>query len=429
MIAAKALLITGGPLFCALLGAGVMLTALMFGLYGSASSENISMSVRSIAAFAIVLLPLVFIGDSIHASCTVAAHAVVALAAGLAACAAGRLLCGLAVELGAKHVAERVLLVGTCGATEAFVRAGQVGGERVNVIGQVVVGDGAPAVPLLGRIASVADLKPDLIGSIGQPHWRIDRVVVVKSNAEDSRFDAAAMAMRALSFPVHVLYAVAAGGLAHDGRAEICYTMRGTEPPCVGGMIKRALDVIVATVALVVLAPLLLLVAVLVRLESPGPALFRQRRLGRNSQPFTLIKFRSMHVDATSTDGSVQATRGDARVTRIGAILRKTSIDELPQLINVLSGSMSLVGPRPHPVVLDQLYQPIIEDYLVRLRVPPGMTGWAQVNGLRGETQSIEQMRRRVELDLEYIQLRSVGFDLWIMVRTLLSVTSGRNAY
>jgi lipopolysaccharide/colanic/teichoic acid biosynthesis glycosyltransferase len=169
------------------------------------------------------------------------------------------------------------------------------------------------------------------------------------------------------------------------------------------------------------------LVAVLVKLDSPGPVLFVQTRAGFNTRPFRIFKFRTLH---TLEDGSIvrQVSRNDSRLTRIGRILRRTSIDELPQLFNVLRGEMSLVGPRPHAAAHNFEYQQVIANYAYRHHVRPGLTGWAQVNGLRGET-TVEIMQRRVDLDLWYIDNWSLWLDLKIMVRTVATVMLQPTAY
>ena len=192
---------------------------------------------------------------------------------------------------------------------------------------------------------------------------------------------------------------------------------------------KRALDLAASGGLLLLLSPILLTIAVLIRLDSPGPVLFRQTRGGWQNVPFTVFKFRTMWAGAPTEDGRVQATRNDPRVTRTGAFLRRSSLDELPQLLNVLNGTMSLVGPRPHPVDLDRRYTAVIDEYTGRHRVQPGMTGLAQVRGLRGETNSIHAMRSRVATDLEYIRTRSFRGDLSLLLRTCISVLRGDNAY
>jgi Undecaprenyl-phosphate glucose phosphotransferase len=189
---------------------------------------------------------------------------------------------------------------------------------------------------------------------------------------------------------------------------------------------KRLFDIVVAGTALVLLSPFLVLVAVLIRLDSPGPALFFQHRLGFNSRVFRIIKFRTMTT--MEDDMASQATANDARVTRLGRLLRKWNIDELPQLLNVLGGSMSIVGPRPHPLKLDDEYQRKIALYARRHNVKPGITGWAQVNGLRGITDHSEKMEARVAHDIFYIENWSLWFDLYIMVMTLASPRAYRNA-
>ena len=188
-------------------------------------------------------------------------------------------------------------------------------------------------------------------------------------------------------------------------------------------------DAFVAAAVLVVLAPLLALVALLVRLDSSGPAVFRQTRTGLNGRTFLIYKFRTMHVQE---DGAVvrQARRGDARMTRLGAILRKTSLDELPQLLNVLRGDMALVGPRPHALAHDSHYGSQIAAYRQRFAVRPGITGWAQINGSRGPTPELADMQRRIELDLWYVQNRSFALDLRILTATALHILPSRsNAY
>jgi Undecaprenyl-phosphate glucose phosphotransferase len=189
---------------------------------------------------------------------------------------------------------------------------------------------------------------------------------------------------------------------------------------------KRMFDLIFAAAALVLATPLLLLVAALIRLDSPGPIFFVQRRYGFNQQPFRIIKFRTM---CTLDDGSRQAKRDDPRLTRIGRWLRRWNIDEIPQLFNVLTGDMSLVGPRPHPLPLDHEYQRRILLYARRHNVKPGITGWAQINGYRGETDTDEKMRNRVEYDHFYIDNWSLWLDLKIIGRTVLSRTAYRNAF
>ena len=196
-------------------------------------------------------------------------------------------------------------------------------------------------------------------------------------------------------------------------------------------ILKRLLDLIVTVPAIVLLSPLLLAVAIAVKLDSPGPVLFRQRRMGRANQLFDVWKFRSMHVEACDAVGATSTSRGDRRITRVGRVIRATSIDELPQLFNVLNGDMSLVGPRPHALgsmAGDQLFWHVDERYWLRHAIKPGLTGLAQVRGQRGATDHRDDLARRLESDLAYVANWSVLRDVVILVRTL-QVLVHRNAY
>jgi putative colanic acid biosynthesis UDP-glucose lipid carrier transferase len=191
---------------------------------------------------------------------------------------------------------------------------------------------------------------------------------------------------------------------------------------------KRATDVLISAAALLLAAPLMIAIAVLVHLSSQGPIIFRQRRYGLNGEEIMVYKFRTMKV---TDDGPtiVQATKSDPRTTRIGRFLRRYSLDELPQLMNVLAGQMSLVGPRPHAVAHNEAYRKLIKGYMVRHKVKPGITGLAQVNGLRGETRNLEQMEERVRYDLEYLRNWSFELDIAILWKTVLCVFHDAKAY
>jgi putative colanic acid biosynthesis UDP-glucose lipid carrier transferase len=189
----------------------------------------------------------------------------------------------------------------------------------------------------------------------------------------------------------------------------------------VNGLVKRASDIVLASLILILISPLMLAIAAGVKLSSPGPVLFRQRRYGLDGREIIVYKFRSMTV---TEDGPVirQATRNDARVTPFGAFIRRTSLDELPQFINVLQGRMSIVGPRPHAVAHNEMYRKLVKSYMIRHKVKPGITGWAQVNGLRGETDTVEKMKARIEYDLDYLRHWSLKFDLSIIWKTIFVV-------
>jgi putative colanic acid biosynthesis UDP-glucose lipid carrier transferase len=190
---------------------------------------------------------------------------------------------------------------------------------------------------------------------------------------------------------------------------------------------KRMLDLAVAGIAILIFLPLFALITLAIALDSKGPVLFRQRRAGEGGKLFGIYKFRSMHVLEDGTN-VVQALKGDARITRVGRFLRASSLDELPQLFNVLSGEMSLVGPRPHAIAHDEFYSARIANYRVRHLVKPGMTGWAQVHGARGATSELSDMQRRIDLDAWYVAHESIWIDLVILARTPLEVLRHRNA-
>ena len=196
----------------------------------------------------------------------------------------------------------------------------------------------------------------------------------------------------------------------------------------VDGLVKRLSDMILASAILVLIAPLMAAIAVAIKLTSPGPAIFRQRRYGLDGREIVVYKFRTMTV---MEDGELvrQAARDDRRITPLGAFLRRTSLDELPQFINVLQGRMSVVGPRPHAVAHNEMYRKLIKSYMVRHKVRPGITGWAQVNGLRGETESLDKMQARIEYDLDYLRHWSLKLDLAIIWRTIFVVWKRQNAY
>lgn len=192
--------------------------------------------------------------------------------------------------------------------------------------------------------------------------------------------------------------------------------------------IKRASDIVLATLIQIMLLPVMLAIAIAIKATSPGPIIFKQRRYGLDGEEIIVYKFRSMTV---SEDGAkvTQATKGDARVTKVGAFLRRSSLDELPQFFNVLQGRMSIVGPRPHAVAHNELYRKQIKGYMLRHKVRPGITGWAQVNGFRGETDTLDKMEARISYDLDYLRRWSLTLDLWIIVRTIKVALKHDNAY
>jgi putative colanic acid biosynthesis UDP-glucose lipid carrier transferase len=194
------------------------------------------------------------------------------------------------------------------------------------------------------------------------------------------------------------------------------------------GFLKRFSDVLLSVLILLLIAPLLMLIAGLVKLDSPGPAFFKQRRYGLDGEEIVVYKFRSMRV-AEDGERIVQARKNDTRVTRLGAILRRTSLDELPQFLNVLQGRMSVVGPRPHAVAHNELYRTLIKGYMVRHKVRPGITGWAQVNGQRGETDTLDKMQARIDFDLDYLRNWSLQLDLYIVFKTIRLVFKDSTAY
>jgi polysaccharide biosynthesis protein PslA len=225
----------------------------------------------------------------------------------------------------------------------------------------------------------------------------------------------------------------------------VAYRFPGNEPRLLAGVpvfhivrvpltgwrrvVKLLEDKLSAALLLVLMAPIMLAIAVAIRLDTPGPVLFRQQRYGFNNAPIRVLKFRSMHHNPEAHLGFLQARRDDARVTRVGRLLRRTSLDELPQIFNVLEGTMSLVGPRPHPVELHDQFAALVDGYNGRHRVKPGITGWAQVNGWRGETDTIAKMRSRIEHDIFYIENWSLFLDLRILAITALRGCLDRNAY
>lgn len=194
------------------------------------------------------------------------------------------------------------------------------------------------------------------------------------------------------------------------------------------GLLKRSSDILLSSLILVLLAPLLLGIGIAVKLGSAGPAIFKQRRYGQDGQEILVYKFRSMTV---AEDGPQvkQAQRGDSRITPLGRILRKTSLDELPQFVNVLQGRMSIVGPRPHAVAHNELYRKLIKGYMIRHKVKPGITGWAQVNGFRGETDTLEKMQGRIDHDLDYLRNWSLKLDMLIVFKTIRLMFKDSQAY
>lgn len=260
----------------------------------------------------------------------------------------------------------------------------------------------------------------------------IDEIVLEASPERWSDLRAFVADLRVLPFPI-MFVPVGAGSdlLRHPTRrlgSAVCVELQRDLLTAVEFASKRMIDLIGAGFALAILAPLLALAAVAIKLDSPGPIFFRQQRCGFNGRIFLIRKFRTMHV---LEDGPVilQANRADRRVTRVGKWLRRTSFDELPQLLNVLDGSMSLVGPRPHALAHDGEFDKLVRNYALRRRVRPGLTGWAQVHGCRGPTPTAVTIETRVQYDLWYIDNWSLRLDLAILLRTPIEVLRGRNAY
>jgi Undecaprenyl-phosphate glucose phosphotransferase len=238
--------------------------------------------------------------------------------------------------------------------------------------------------------------------------------------------------------PVDIRLAASASRLrlarrAYDYVGNVALVALADKPISDWGMVaKSVFDRIVAAFAIVALSPVMALTALAIRLDSKGPVIFRQKRYGFNNELIEVFKFRSMYTEMTDLAAARLVTRHDPRVTRVGRFIRKTSLDELPQLFNVLIGTLSLVGPRPHAVsakAAGKLYDEAVDSYFARHKVKPGITGWAQINGWRGETDTEEKLVKRIEHDLEYIENWSLLLDLWILARTPVSLLKTENAY
>jgi Undecaprenyl-phosphate glucose phosphotransferase len=316
---------------------------------------------------------------------------------------------------------RRAVVVGGGGAAAevlaAIRRRPDVGVQVLGVVGDKPDEGGAAWLGRIEELRAILDREPVDLILIALPHGDSGRLGAVLSEIGD---DPVAIHL------VPDVYGLASmrGGIEDFEGVPIIHLR---ESPLFGwnGVLKRGLDVLVGSLALVVLAPVGLIVAAAVKLSSPGPVLLRQERMGLDGRAFDMLKFRTMRVDAEAQTGPVWAVPDDDRRTRVGAVLRRFSLDELPQLVNVLRGDMSLVGPRPERPVFVETFRHRIPGYMLRHKVKAGMTGWAQINGWRGNT----SLEKRIEYDLYYIERWSIGFDLAILVKTIWRGFFSKQAY
>jgi Undecaprenyl-phosphate glucose phosphotransferase len=280
------------------------------------------------------------------------------------------------------------------------------------------------------KLGSISDLSP-FVREKG-----LDLIIVAIPLSAETRL--LQILKRLWELPVDIRISGAAGKLK---LARASYSYLGDLPLLTAferplspwdALLKSVVDRAIAVAALIGLSPVMLAVALAVKLESKGPVIFKQKRFGFNNQLVEVFKFRSMYTDMSDAAAAKLVTKDDPRVTRVGRIIRKTSLDELPQLFNVLLGNLSLVGPRPHATqakAAGTLYDDVVDGYFARHKVKPGITGWAQINGWRGETDTREKIEQRVKHDLEYIDQWSLGFDLYILAKTPLALLKSENAY
>lgn len=335
--------------------------------------------------------------------------------------------------------------------TKAFAR-GNFAERRVVLIGEPEEIDTSDGLHRLRRcgyqpIESFPVLETDFDADNGMSprlHALLDQVIRTAQSGRveeillairwDQRrmVDSIVTALRIVPIPVRLAPDSTIAGLLHKPRTEIGSTWvvdlhRGplTWSECA---IKRTFDIMFSALALVILAPTMLIVAIVIKLDSRGPVFFSQLRNGFNTKEFWIFKFRTMTVMEQGAEVK-QAARNDKRITRVGRWLRRSSVDELPQFLNVLRGEMSLVGPRPHATIHNNEYEKLIWGYAFRHHVKPGITGWAQIHGLRGETATVDLMEKRVELDLWYINNWSLWLDIGILMKTFTAVMGQREAY
>jgi Undecaprenyl-phosphate glucose phosphotransferase len=323
------------------------------------------------------------------------------------------------------RLARNIAVLGTGPAALALAERLSAGTDEANVIG-VFVDEGAAAGT--GNVAGDGDLLASLASA-----GKVDEVILALPWSSATALNRAIAKFAACQVDVRIDPGISGIDYLPTEFSLIAgipiLTVQRRPLSGWGAPLKRAEDVVLSLLLLALVAPVLLVIALLVKIDSRGPVLFRQERYGFNNDRIVIFKFRSMHHDPNPDPVIPQARRNDPRVTRLGAILRRTSLDELPQLLNVLRGDMSLIGPRPHAAAHNEKYAPLINGYLARHRMKPGITGWAQVNGWRGETETTEQMKRRLEHDLFYIANWSLLLDLKVLLMTIPVVIRGTNAY
>ena len=327
------------------------------------------------------------------------------------------------------HLLERIVLVGANQQTEnvlsTLLAAKQPGLQLLGIF-EDRVDRGLPSLPL-----PVLGTTDDLIGFIRSN--RVDRVIVTLPWISSDRIGVLLQKLRTVPVrielvPNELIWRFPCVNFSRIGSVPLL-TLANGRIDKQRGIAKRSEDLVISLLLVLLASPLLILIALAIVLDSKGPVLFKQNRHGFNNKIFPVYKFRSMHVQETIPTVITQATRLDARVTRVGRFLRRSSLDELPQLFNVIVGDMSIVGPRPHAVQHNILYGAVISSYFARHNVKPGITGWAQVHGLRGETDTNEKMRLRVEHDLYYIENWTLLSDLKIIFKTAIVVWFDKSAY
>lgn len=316
--------------------------------------------------------------------------------------------------------------------TEIVWRCLQQAGQGLDVVG--VFGESSEKQEAHYCLGCAVGGSLDDLLTLAQTR-KIDAVILALPSAAERRIQNVVARLREIAVDVY-LHDERTGASARPSRSALSglpIALIERRPLSQGAVLLKAVeDRVLAAGILLAISPLLLVIAALIKVDSPGPVIFRQKRYGLNNKLIEIFKFRTLHVGQSDTNAEQLVTRNDSRVTRIGGFLRRTSLDELPQFLNVLRGDMSIVGPRPHALSAKAgilQYDEIVGDYAARHRVKPGITGWAQINGWRGETTTAEHIEQRVAHDFFYIANWSLGLDLKIVLKTVTAGFSGRQAY